>query len=316
VRGVQLKVSSQNNPPPSDFEWPPSSGDTSALAFPSELEENAQAPRSDQKTLEKPRRRFRMPLLPVRWPMALVLAIVLLETAYLGMHTVGETGHPRVSQQVSQRAVLPARSITSPFAASLPTPALLAASLAASTVSPAADPVQMRKPALESLGPGTTSSRTPEARRTEGPRPPVELPPADSPGWASLDLPIQVQVFEHGRFVGTNDTGRLTLAAGPHELELVNESLQYRSTQTVNIRPDALVPVQMTLPSGTLSLNALPWSDVLIDGQVVGATPLGHVRLSIGPHRVVFRHPQLGEQTRTAVISVGNETRLVVDLRK
>jgi hypothetical protein len=31
---------------------------------------------------------------------------------------------------------------------------------------------------------------------------------------------------------------------------------------------------------------------------------------------VVFRHPQLGEQTRTAVITVGNETRLVVDLRK
>ena len=63
-------------------------------------------------------------------------------------------------------------------------------------------------------------------------------------------------------------------------------------------------------------LNALPGGDVQIDGQAVGTTPLGHVRLSIGPHRVVFRHPELGEQTRTAVISVGNETRLVVDLRK
>jgi hypothetical protein len=125
-----------------------------------------------------------------------------------------------------------------------------------------------------------------------------------------------VQVFEHGRFVGTNDSGRLTLAAGPHELELVNEALQYRSKLAITITPDSLVPVRVTMPTGTLSLNALPWSDVLIDGKAMGATPLGHLQLSIGPHRVVFRHPLLGEQTRTAVISAGIESRLVVDLRK
>jgi hypothetical protein len=310
-----LKVTSQSNPAPSDFGWPPFSPDTSVLAFSSELEENAAAPGSDPKSLERPRGRFRMTPFTVRWPMALVLAIVLVETAYLGMHAVTGTGRARADQRFNQPAVLPARSITSPFAAPLPAPAFRAASLTGSAASPAADPVDMRKPGLDGPGPGATSPRTPEARRTEGPRS-AEPPRADSPGWASLDLPFQVQVFEHGRFVGSNDSGRLMLAAGAHELELVNESLQYRSTQTVNIRSDSLVPVQMTLPSGTLSLNALPWSNVLIDGQVVGATPLGHLRLSIGPHRVVFRHPLLGEQTRTAVISVGNETRLVVDLRK
>src|SRR5205807_930189 len=192
------------------------------------------------------------------------LTIVLVETAYLGMHTVTETGHARVNQQVGESAVLPARSITSPFAAPLPTAAFLSASLAGITVSPAAAPVEMRKPGLEGFGPGATS-RTPEARRSEGPRPSLELPPADSPGWASLDLPIQVQVFEHGRFVGNNDSGRLMLAAGTHELELVNESLQYRSTQTVNILPDSVVAVHMTLPSGTLSPNALPSSCVPSD---------------------------------------------------
>ena len=295
-----------------------------APSEPSEFVESATAPsdprelpqpdtaRSDRKSPQKPRRPLRMTPLPVRWPTALVLGIMVLETTYLGMHTVAATRRT----PVNELAVLPARSITGPFAAPLPTAALLAAGLVASNVGPAADPVEMRKPALGSPGPVPTSPRTPEARRTESPRPATEILPPDSPGWVSLDLPIQVQVFEHGRFVGTNDSGRLALAAGSHELELVNEALQYRSTQTVNILPDSVVPVQMTLPSGTLSLNALPWSDVLIDGQVVGATPLGHLRLSIGPHRVVFRHPQLGEQTRTAVITVGNETRLVVDLRK
>jgi hypothetical protein len=299
-------------PAPSDFDGPPSSADTSVLAFPSEKEENAVAPGSGRKSREMPRRSFRMRPLAVRSLTALMLAIVVLETAYLGRHAVAGSGRPRANQ----RAVLPARSITSPFAASLHASYPLAASLVGSPPSPAAGPVETGKPAPESRGPGTTSSPAPQARRAESPRPSVELPPVDPPGWASLDLPIQVQVFEHGRFVGTNDTGRVTLAAGSHELEIVNESLEFRSRQVVNIRPDSLVPVPVTLPSGTLSLNALPWSDVQIDGQAVGTTPLGHVRLSIGPHRVVFRHPQLGEQIRTAVISVGNETRLVVDLRK
>jgi hypothetical protein len=159
------------------------------------------------------------------------------------------------------------------------------------------------------LAPGTIQ-RTAEHARAQ-----LDQPPVDPPGRALLDLPIQVQVFEHGRYVGTND-GPLTLAAGLHELELVNESLKYRSRLTVTIVPDSLLPVSVTLPSGTLSLNAQPWSDVIIDGKTVGATPLGHLPLAIGPHRVVFRHPQLGEQARTAVISADAETRLVVDLRK
>ena len=313
VTGVKLNTT---GPAASDFEWPPSSADTSVLAFPSEEEQNATAATSDRDGRAKPRRSFRMMPLAVRSLTGLMLAVAVLETAYLamhaGLHAVAGTGRPRATQS----AVLPARSIASPFGASLPASALLAPSLAGSTPSPAADPVETGKPALENRGTGATSSPTPQARRAETPRPSVELPPVDPPGWASLDLPIQVQIFEHGRFVGTNDTGRVMLAAGTHELELVNESLQFRSRQVVNIRPDSLVPVQVTLPSGTLSLNALPWSDVQIDGQAVGTTPLGHVRLSIGPHRVVFRHPELGEQTRTAVISVGNETRLVVDLRK
>jgi hypothetical protein len=150
---------------------------------------------------------------------------------------------------------------------------------------------------------------TPRARTVAVPTPPA-------PGWFSLSLPIQLQIFENGRFVGTSDGSHVTLAAGSHDLELVNESVQFRERRSVQIRSGKVTPLSIALPTGRLQVNAIPWSEVLIDGARVGDTPLGNLELPIGPHRIVFRHPELGEQARTAVIGVGALTRLSVDFRK
>ena len=143
--------------------------------------------------------------------------------------------------------------------------------------------------------------------------PPV---PVEPPGAISISLPIQLQIFEGGRYVGTNDRERIPLASGRHQLELVNESLGYRSTQTVNVPSGKVVPLVIALPSGTLNINAQPWGDVLIDGEPAGQTPLGNVRLPIGPHEIVFRHPQLGTQKRAVIVAAGAPTRVAVDLRR
>jgi hypothetical protein len=135
-------------------------------------------------------------------------------------------------------------------------------------------------------------------------------------GWFSLSLPIQAQIFENEQFVGTSDGSRVMLPAGRHDLELVNESLRYRQWQSVEIRSGQSTSLAVVLPAGRLQVNAIPWSEVLIDGELVGETPLGDLRLPIGAHRVVFRHPQLGELTRTAVIAAGTSTRLSVNFNK
>ena len=140
--------------------------------------------------------------------------------------------------------------------------------------------------------------------------------PVEPPGGISIALPIQVQIFEGGRFVGTNDRERVPLAAGRHQLELVNESLGFRSTETVNVPSGKTVRIAVPLPSGTLNINAQPWGDVQIDGEPAGQTPLGNVRLPIGPHQIVFRHPQFGTQTRTVIVSAGAAARVAVDLRR
>ena len=57
-------------------------------------------------------------------------------------------------------------------------------------------------------------------------------------------------------------------------------------------------------------------TEVWIDGERVGETPIGNVAVPIGPHEVVFRHPELGEQVVRTTVTLAAPARLSVDLRK
>jgi len=72
----------------------------------------------------------------------------------------------------------------------------------------------------------------------------------------------------------------------------------------------------VTIPNGSLSLNALPWASVTIDGQALpGTTPFANLQVPLGPHEIVWTHPQLGERRQTVVVNAKAPVRLVVDLR-
>jgi hypothetical protein len=135
-------------------------------------------------------------------------------------------------------------------------------------------------------------------------------------GWLTVDAPVEMQIFENGQLVGTSSSDRIMVSAGRHEIEVVSETLGYRTTRTVQVLAGKVAPIKLELPKGTLALNALPWAEVWIDGEKQGDTPIGNLPLPIGPHEVLFRHPELGEQHHTAVVTLKGPTRLSVDLRK
>jgi hypothetical protein len=108
----------------------------------------------------------------------------------------------------------------------------------------------------------------------------------------------------------------MMLPPGPHRLELVNKSLNYRTVESVSVEPGKAVMIPAVAPMGSLSVNALPWAEVFVDGRRVGETPLGHVPVAVGAHDVVFRHPDFGEQTRSITVMADGPTRLSVDLRR
>jgi hypothetical protein len=133
-------------------------------------------------------------------------------------------------------------------------------------------------------------------------------------GWVTFKSPVDLQIFEAKRLVGSTAADRLMLPAGRHDLELVNTELEFRRAMTVQVSAGSTVTAAVDLPNGTLSVNALPWAEVTIGGKPVGTTPLGNLSLPIGSHEVVWRHPQLGERRRTVKVTATTPVRVGVDL--
>jgi hypothetical protein len=140
--------------------------------------------------------------------------------------------------------------------------------------------------------------------------------PAPTSGWVSVTAPSEVQVYEDARLLGTSQTDRITIAAGSHTLLFVNEGLQYRTTKTVTVASGKVSFVRLDWPMGAMALNAQPWAEVWIDGERAGETPIGSISVPIGVHEILFRHPQLGEQSVRATVTVGAPARVSVDMRK
>ena len=132
-------------------------------------------------------------------------------------------------------------------------------------------------------------------------------------GWITIKSPIELTVVEGGEVLGTTNASRLMLPAGPHNLELTNAAFEFRTAISVQIAAGKTVKPNVAMPNGSLSINALPWANVIIDGQPVGMTPLGNLSLPVGSHEIVWSHPQLGERRRTVSITARSPVRVAVD---
>jgi hypothetical protein len=86
-------------------------------------------------------------------------------------------------------------------------------------------------------------------------------------------------------------------------------------TRVVQVLPGKVASLAIDLPKGTVHLNASPWAEVWVDGQRVGETPIGNLSLPIGPHEVVFRHPQFGEKRHAISVTASAPTRVSVDMK-
>jgi hypothetical protein len=139
---------------------------------------------------------------------------------------------------------------------------------------------------------------------------------APQSGWISVTSPVDVQLFEGGRLLGSSQTDRIMVQSGSHQLDLVNDALGYRASRSVQVAPGKVANVAVKLPMGSVAINAIPWAEVFIDGNRVGETPIGNQPAAIGNHEIVFRNPELGEKTQTVTVTLTAPARLSVDMRK
>ena len=125
-----------------------------------------------------------------------------------------------------------------------------------------------------------------------------------------------MQVFEGQTLVGVTGD-RLLLSPGPHDLRDRQRDAGVRDAAARrDLRRQDHAHAAARCRKGTLSLNATPWAEVWIDGEKVGETPIGNWRSPIGPHEIVFKNPDLGEQHHAATVTAATPVRLSVDLTK
>jgi PEGA domain len=157
------------------------------------------------------------------------------------------------------------------------------------------------------IQPGATASLVVPLKAPQG---------APVSGWISITAPVELQLLENDRLLGTSRTDRIMVAAGRHEIVVSNEALGYSSTQSIQVGPGQVARIRPDWPMGTIAINATPWANVTLDGKELGETPVGNTSVPIGTHEVIFRHPQLGEQRFTATVTANTPARMSVDMRK
>ena len=134
-----------------------------------------------------------------------------------------------------------------------------------------------------------------------------------SNGWVLVDAPIEMQVLQGGRQIGTSGR-RLALAPGSYDLQL--RSADYTTAKRVEVSAGRVARVEVNVPDGTVNLNAAPWAEVYLDGRSLGETPIANASVTAGTHEVIFRNPQFNELRQMVTVASGKATRLAVTLTK
>lgn len=186
-----------------------------------------------------------------------------------------------------------------------------------------ANPVSSRSDQLvrgaDPVSTPTRSDQTTNSRATPTTPAPVlrvERPPeAPKPsGQLRVLSPIDLQVFEGTRLLGSTRGGSIEIPPGRHELSLVNRDLRYSARRVIEVVAGKAVSVNVTPGNGSVNINATPWAEVWLNGASIGVTPLARVSVPLGEHEFVFRHPQLGERRQKARVRSGDVTLVTISL--
>jgi PEGA domain len=163
---------------------------------------------------------------------------------------------------------------------------------------------------------GVAEPAQPAARTNDKLADLARLPAAQRRGAFRLSSPVELHVLDGDRVLGSSGDGPIVATAGRHEFEFVNSAIGYRARRVIEVRPGQITSLSVTLPNGTMNINAVPWAAVWIDGNPVGDTPLGNLSISLGEHDIVFRHPQLGERRERTLVRADGVTRVTVNLQQ
>ncbi len=140
--------------------------------------------------------------------------------------------------------------------------------------------------------------------------------PAGTVGFVTIVAPIELQVFDGDSLVGSSRNDRIMIVPGRRALRLANPALGFERVIQVTVEAGATSKVTVPMPNGVLSVNAVPWAEVVLDGRVIGETPIANFAVPLGSHEILLRNPKFPERRQTVVVTLLAPLRVGVDLRQ
>jgi hypothetical protein len=123
-------------------------------------------------------------------------------------------------------------------------------------------------------------------------------------GWLNVYAPFELQITEGPRVIRLDETGRVLLPPGPHDLRLENRDLGYQETRRVEVQPGETTSLSIVVSPSTLTVTASAPAVVSIDGQQVGETPLTNHPIALGTRDILVKSADGMERRFTRKVTV------------
>jgi hypothetical protein len=131
-------------------------------------------------------------------------------------------------------------------------------------------------------------------------------------GWLNVYSTIELEISEGTRAILLNDESAVLMAPGTHNLNFVNRQLGYQATRRVVIKPGETTAISIVPDQSSVTVTATLPSEVFIDGQRAGETPLNDHSVNLGTREIVVRS-LTGIERRFTVTVGAQPARLDVD---
>jgi len=123
-------------------------------------------------------------------------------------------------------------------------------------------------------------------------------------GWLTVFAPFELRITEGASEVRLDESGKVMLPPGPHDLRFENRDLGYRETHHIEVQPGQTTSLSVVAPPSTLTVTASAPAVVLIDGQQVGETPLTSHPIALGTRDIVVKGADGTERRFTQKVTV------------
>ncbi len=123
-------------------------------------------------------------------------------------------------------------------------------------------------------------------------------------GWLHVSSSVELELSEQGKGLRLDESNQVLLPPGMHDLRFENRRFAFSATRQIEVRPGDTTSIVVDPPASKLSITASTPAEVVVDGTLVGGTPLTDFALQVGTREIVVRNASGGERRSTVTVTV------------